>query len=72
MFQKELRNLNLSCKAMRALRETGFSLIRARLLESECKRWEASTVCSDNGAKQFLERATVVLELSISRGEYLL
>lgn len=63
MFQKELRNLNLSCKPMRALRD---SLIRTRLLEPECKRWEANTVCSDNGAKQFLERATVVQMLTIS------
>lgn len=66
LFLKQLKNLSLSCKAVTAIGETGFSLVSNRLLKPECTRWEADMVCSDTGAKQCLERATVLLELRVS------
>lgn len=49
LLLKELKNLSLRCKAVTALRETGFSLISNRLLEPDCTRWEANMVCADTG-----------------------
>ena len=65
LFLKQLKNLSSSCKAVTAFRETGFSLTSSRLLEPECITWESYTVCCDTGAKQCLERATVLLELRV-------